>query len=94
MKTGKGMRINLKITVRIWNYAKRLSAWIILLWLLETIYFLIAEGWHWKATSKAEVVCDTIIGVAVNIIIILTIVVSVNVLDYLLAPSKSEEEPK
>ena len=88
------MKTNLKTTIRIWAYTKRLSAWTILFWLLETIYFLIVEGWHWKATSKAEIVCDTIVNVAFNIVIILAIVVLVNVLNYLLSPDKSKEEQK
>ena len=31
-------------------------------WLLETIFFLFVEGWHWKATSQAELICDKIVG--------------------------------
>ena len=29
-------------------------------WLLETVYFLFAEGWHITATSEAEILCDDI----------------------------------
>jgi len=29
-------------------------------WIIETIYFLVVEGWHVKATSEAEIACDVI----------------------------------
>lgn len=32
-------------------------------WLLETAFFLVEQGWHWKATTIGERVCDTIVAV-------------------------------
>ncbi len=31
-------------------------------WMVETAYFLIAYGWHWKAINEAEKMCDNIVG--------------------------------
>ena len=44
----------------LWKIAK--SFWILgfTLWLLETIVFLIIEGWHIKATHPIEIYCDEI----------------------------------
>jgi hypothetical protein len=46
----------------LWKVAK--SFWIAttLFWIVETIIFLIVEGWHLKATSKAEIQCDSIVS--------------------------------
>lgn len=85
---------DLKSTISIWKLAKRISVWTILFWLSETISFLIIEGWHWKATSRAEILCDSIVTLAVNVIIILFFVVFINVIDYLLTPSKAKEGEK
>lgn len=30
-------------------------------WLLETAYFIILEGWHWKATNPAELWADYVV---------------------------------
>lgn len=27
-------------------------------WLVETIWFLILEGWHWEATNPNEIIMD------------------------------------
>lgn len=88
------MKVNLKNTILVWTWAKGLSVCMLLFWLLETVYFLIVDGWHWKATSNAEIVCDIIVTVISNIVVILVVVVSVNVLDFLLSPSNSEEDKK
>lgn len=31
-------------------------------WILETIFFLIRDGWHWKAISPEEKLVDKIVG--------------------------------
>ncbi len=30
-------------------------------WVLETVIFLTIEGWHWKAISPMEIMCDKIV---------------------------------
>jgi len=36
-------------------------------WLIETIVFLILEGWHYKATNPKEVLCDAIAILVIRI---------------------------
>lgn len=43
-----------------WNRAKVCFIIGTLFWLIETIYFLIAYGWHWKAINLSEQICDCI----------------------------------
>ncbi len=45
----------------IWNVTKRLFIIGFVFWLLETIVFLIIEGWHIKATNQIEIYCDEIV---------------------------------
>lgn len=44
----------------IWKLAK--IGWIggFIFWIIETIIFLIIEGWHLKATNPSEIYCDKI----------------------------------
>ena len=44
----------------IWKLAKIIwVAWFIF-WAIETIIFLLIEGWHLKATSEIEIYCDSL----------------------------------
>jgi hypothetical protein len=36
-------------------------------WFIETLYFLVREGWHYEATNKAEIICDKIFKISLNI---------------------------
>lgn len=42
-------------------------------WFVETIWFLILEGWHWKATSPNEIIADRIVSFMIFIWLILFI---------------------
>jgi len=33
-----------------------------LFWTIETIIFLLIEGWHLKATSESEIYCDLLVS--------------------------------
>lgn len=45
----------------LWKVSK--SFWIsgTIFWIVETIIFLIIEGWHYKATTPAEIFCDKVV---------------------------------
>jgi hypothetical protein len=32
-------------------------------WQVETWYFIICDGWHWKAITEAEKTCDNIASI-------------------------------
>jgi phosphate starvation-inducible membrane PsiE len=34
----------------------------LIFWIIETVFFLIRDGWHWYATCQAEKVCDFIVA--------------------------------
>lgn len=46
-------------------------------WLLETIVFLIIEGWHLKATHPIEIHCDKIVSNILEFALNLTIITCV-----------------
>ena len=62
----------------IWKLAK--SFWIsgTLVWIVETIIFLIIEGWHYKATNPIEIWIDDLVGKIWNFALWLTIWLCVN----------------
>jgi hypothetical protein len=55
------------------------SFWItgFIFWLLETIVFLIIEGWHIKATHPIEINCDEIVLYMWEFALNLTVVTSI-----------------
>lgn len=59
----------------LWRVAK--SFWIAgtLVWIFETIIFLIIEGWHLKATHPIEKMIDKLVGNMWNFALWLTIYV-------------------
>jgi hypothetical protein len=61
----------------LWKVAK--SFWItgFIFWLLETIVFLIIEGWHIKATHPIEINCDNIVSYMWEFALNLTVVTSI-----------------
>ena len=61
----------------IWKLAK--SFWIagFLLWAVETIVFLIIEGWHYKATNPTEIWLDGAVSTMWEFALNLTVVVCV-----------------
>jgi type III secretory pathway component EscT len=46
----------------LWKVAKRFWISGTIFWVLETIIFLIYEGWHLKATNPIEKWCDKIVS--------------------------------
>ena len=46
----------------IWKLAKIFWINSTLLWILETIFFLIYEGWHIQPTNKIEIYLDSIVS--------------------------------
>jgi len=45
----------------LWKLAKKFWISGTIFWLLETIVFLIIEGWHYKATNHIEIYLDSIV---------------------------------
>lgn len=50
-----------KTLKRLWNVAKYVGLLTVSFWILETVFFLVLEGWHWTATNKYEERCDSIV---------------------------------
>ena len=46
----------------LWKLAKRFYFVGFVFWVIETIIFLIIEGWHYKATHPIEINCDKIVS--------------------------------
>ena len=61
----------------------------LLFWFIETIYFLIAHGWHLEAHNDAERTCDVISSFIMNVAIFLWVVILIHVVDK--AVDKTEE---
>lgn len=81
------IKMNLKRVKQKWNLAKILCLAGISFWLVETTYFLIAYGWHWKAINEAEKMCDNIVGYFWTGGLILTGIVMIDIIEYLLSDS-------
>lgn len=80
--------MNWKIVKIKWNIAKVLCITGTLFWIIETIYFLIVYGFHWKAINEAENMCDNIVGLFWTGGIVFAIIVMIDVIEYLLTESK------
>jgi len=68
-----------------WILAKKLFFFGFGFWLGETILFLIIYGWHWLPASKAEMVCDNIVGGIWAVAGVLFSIVVINLINYLLS---------
>ena len=44
----------------IWKLAKSFWIYGFVFWIIQTIIFLIIEGWHYKAINPTEIFCDKI----------------------------------
>jgi len=66
--------------ITLWKVAK--SFWIggILFWLLETIVFLIIDGWHIKPINPIEIYLDKIVSEMWRFALYLTVFTSINFL--------------
>ena len=57
------MKLKIKNPLAFWyKLAKGLAVAGILFWLAETVYFMLLEGWHWRATNPLEVWCDGVVN--------------------------------
>lgn len=81
--------MDLKITTKIFNFFKKIGSTTMLFWFIETLFFIIKDGFHIKATTEWEKNCDKIVGYGMNITIILFVLTIYGVVDYLLS---DEEE--
>ena len=43
----------------------------VLFWITETVFFLIRDGWHWKAVSEMEELADLVVNILFAIVLIL-----------------------
>ena len=59
----------------IWKLAKNFWISAAIFWIIETILFLIIEGWHYEATNTVEKWCDKVVLNSWNFALWLTIVV-------------------
>lgn len=64
----------------IWNVTKKIFIIGFVFWLLETIVFLIIEGWHLKATNPIEINCDKIVVNLWDVCLHLAIYIFINYL--------------
>ena len=74
-----------------WDWFNSLAIFTVLLWVGETIFFLIRDGWHVKAVAPEEIVADTIVSVLFNVCGILFFVVLYNFLDRILVEENEDE---
>jgi hypothetical protein len=79
--------MNLKRIKLKWSLAKLFCLIGTFFWIIETSYFLIAYGWHWKAINEAEKMCDSIVSYCWVSGLILTGIVMIDIIEYLLSDS-------
>jgi hypothetical protein len=58
----------------LWKLAKSFFISGFIFWIIETVVFLIIEGWHYKATNPIEINCDKIVSEMLTFALNLTIV--------------------
>ena len=83
--------MNWKIVKIKWNIAKSLCITGTLFWIIETIYFLIVYGFHWKAINESEKMCDNIVGLFWTGGIVFAMIVMIDVIEYVLYESKLKQ---
>lgn len=76
--------MNWKIVKLKWKLAKIIGLTGTCLWIAETLYFLIVNGWHWKSTIEAEKLLDTIVFWFWFAAIIIMLSVMIDIIEYLL----------
>lgn len=72
--------LNIKTIKYIWSLSGKLALFTVAFWIAETTYFIITEGWHIKATSQHEILCDKIVSVGFNSVIVLIIIVGIELI--------------
>ena len=59
--------MTIKTLQKIWKIGETILDYTIVFWIMETIYFLIIHGWHWKAINDYEEICDSIVSLGFTI---------------------------
>lgn len=77
--------INWNVVKAKWKIAWFIIKMAVIIWLTETITFIIIYGWHWKAANDIESICDSIVWVILLIGFGLVSSVVINVVEYLLS---------
>jgi len=57
------------------KFAKNVWIGSFVFWIIETIVFLIIEGWHLKATHPVEIYCDKTVSLLWQIALFITVYV-------------------
>lgn len=60
----------------LWKFAKIIWVTGFIIWFVETLIFLIIEGWHWKATHPIEIFLDSVVSNSWNVALLVTIYVA------------------
>lgn len=53
--------MQIKTLKKLWAAAKYCGLFTVSFWVLETLFFLITDGWHWTACNIYEERCDSIV---------------------------------
>ena len=79
------MKTNLKRTTRNWRITKAIFLITTIFWALETIYFLIKYGWHFRAINEYEKFCDNLCSIGFAFCLGFMLSVSYDIINYLLS---------
>lgn len=79
------MKTNLKTTIRNWKITKAIFLITTIFWALETIYFLIKYGWHFRAINESEKFCDSLCNIGFTIGFCFMLSVLYDIINYLLS---------
>lgn len=80
--------MNFKRAKQKWNLAKILCLIGTSFWIIETAYFLIVYGWHWKAINDSEKLCDDIVGYFWTGGLVVAASVMIDVIEYLFSDNE------
>lgn len=73
-----------------YNLARNFASMAVLFWVVETTYFLIACGWHFRAANTAEKMCDDVVTIMMALAGALWLICAVRVVDKILDSIKDE----
>lgn len=76
---------NILMTRKVWKNSKIVLSSTLIFWILETLFFIIKDGFHLRAETKAEMICDNIVTLGFWLYGILYVLVITNVIQYLLS---------
>lgn len=77
---------------KIWKWNGVLARSVTVFWILETLFFIGLEGWHTKANSPAEMICDKVVSVGLWIIIFVFTFVTAQVVGFLVNIIDEEDD--